>query len=51
PALDGGPESSLRFDGTTSYVHTTFPGVGGASSRTVVFWVKTSDLTDHGIVA
>ncbi|MCH2062321.1 MAG: lamin tail domain-containing protein [Roseibacillus sp.] len=51
PPVPGGPESSLRFNGTSNYVQTTFPGIGGSSSRTVVFWVKSTDTSDHGIVS
>ena len=51
PPVAGGPESSLRFNGVSNYVQTTFPGVGGSGSRTVVFWVKTTDTSNHGIVS
>ncbi|MEC9054437.1 MAG: lamin tail domain-containing protein, partial [Verrucomicrobiota bacterium] len=51
PEVPGGPESSLRFNGTSNYLQTTFPGIGGSSSRTVVFWVKSTDTSDHGIVS
>ncbi|MBB07482.1 MAG: hypothetical protein CMN03_04380 [Roseibacillus sp.] len=51
PQVPGGPESSLRFNGTSNYLQTTFPGIGGSSSRTVVFWVKSTDTSDHGIVS
>ncbi len=51
PQVPGGPESSLRFDGTSNHVQTTLPGIGGSASRTVVFWVKSTDTTDHGIVS
>ena len=51
PSVVGGPESSLRFDGTSNYVQTTFPGIGGSASRTVTFWIKTTDTTNHGIIS
>ncbi|MEE2623454.1 MAG: lamin tail domain-containing protein, partial [Verrucomicrobiota bacterium] len=51
PQIPGGPESSLRFNGTSNYVQTTLPGIGGSASRTVVFWVKSTDTADHGIVS
>ena len=51
PAVAGGPESSLRFDGTSNYVQTTFPGIGGSASRSIVFWIRTTDTSSHGIVS
>jgi MYXO-CTERM domain-containing protein len=41
----------VEFNGSDSYIQTEFPGIGGADDRSVTFWVKTTDLNTHGIVA
>ncbi len=44
-------ESSYQFNGSTTYVETSYGGIGGDSARTVAFWVKVSTVTAHGLVA
>lgn len=45
-----GEDTSLFFDGIDAGVITEYPGVGGVDDRTISFWVKTTDTSDHGIV-
>ena len=35
--------NALQFDGSSNFVETDFPGIGGADSRTVCFWVKAKE--------
>ena len=42
---------ALEYDGTNDYLDTPYVGVNGSSARTVTFWIKTTDTSDHGIVA
>ena len=51
PPVAGGPESSLSFDGISSYLQTTLPGIGGSSSRSIVFWIRSEDTSNHGIIS
>ncbi|MBB23148.1 MAG: hypothetical protein CMN04_09755 [Roseibacillus sp.] len=51
PPIAGGPESSLRFDGTATFLQTTLPGIGGSSSRSIVFWIRSDDTSNHGIIS
>ena len=51
PPIAGGPESSLRFDGTAAFLQTTLPGIGGSSSRSIVFWIRSDDTSNHGIIS
>ncbi|MFP4058548.1 MAG: LamG-like jellyroll fold domain-containing protein [Candidatus Brocadiia bacterium] len=50
PALPTSTQA-LDFDAVDDYVHTVFPGIGGSGSRTVSFWINTTEVTRHGIVA
>jgi hypothetical protein len=43
---DEGPptqDHAVRFLGVNSFIATNFPGIGGASPRTVTFWFRTLD--------
>lgn len=52
PPAPSGVTGSLQFDAsTTGYIQTTAPGILGSDDRTVSFWVKTTDQTDHGLVS
>lgn len=51
PSTPFGQTSSAVFNGSDSFIQTDFAGIGGAEARTVTFWVKTEDLSTHGIVA
>ena len=51
PPIPNPPDAALTFDGTAAYLGTTYPGLGGSQARSVSFWIKTSDTSDHGIVA
>ena len=42
--------SSLLFDWNNDYIQTSFVGVLGNRSRTVTFWVRSTDTSTHGIV-
>lgn len=51
PSTPFGQTASVVFNGADSFIQTDYAGVGGAEARTVAFWVKTEDLSTHGIVA
>ena len=46
--VDGKFGKAVKFDGKTNYVQTDFPGIGGANSRTVCFWVKADKKEKNG---
>ncbi len=48
--VDGVVGGAIEFNGS-DHVQTDYPGIEGSASRSVAFWVKTTDVTDHGIVA
>ena len=47
----GAVGGALDFDGDNDYVDTGYDGIAGSSSRTVTFWVKSTDTSDHAIIA
>jgi len=53
PEVPTGTTAALQFDGTSSYVSSSFAGIGGAGDRSVAFWIKApaTDPALHGIVA
>ena len=46
--VDGKFGKALKFDGSTNYVETDFPGIGGSAPRTVCFWVKADNNSSNG---
>ena len=46
--VEGKYGKAIQFDGKTNFIQTDFPGIGGANSRTVCFWVKTGQKNKNG---
>ena len=46
--VNGKYGKAIQFDGITNYIQTDFPGIGGANSRTVCFWVKANKEENNG---
>jgi len=46
--VDGKFGKAVKFNGSTNFVQTDFPGIGGANSRTVCFWVKADKMKHNG---
>ena len=43
--------ASLDLNGISQYVDSPYPGIAGNGQRTVSFWIKTTSVGNHGIVA
>ena len=40
-------ENAVRFLGSSSFIATEFPGIGGGNPRTVAFWFRTTDTSAY----